>query len=132
MSAITLAPSLARPPPRPEPVGSAFADPAAARAAVAKSDPPAPTAPAATPVPRVSRPARANLYSLEPGAGAGVLYTQVTPGYVSLYSAYAGPAAPGAHPESTLLERMQAAVSYRTASTATPAEMRQQVLDVLT
>jgi flagellar basal-body rod protein FlgC len=99
--------------------------------------------PASTPVPKVYRPMRANLYSLttQQGGGVGVQYQQVTPGYFEVHDPAAPQAngkgmvaAPAVDTGAELIEQIQAAVHYRTSLKALQAaqDMSDAALDILT
>lgn len=110
------------------------------RGVAPRSDAPIPVNPAATPIPKVYRPMRVNLYSLEPGGGVGTLYRQITPGYISVYQPdHPGAddegmiASPEVYPNSERVEQIQAAVNYRMALAVigTAEDMHEAIKDVL-
>lgn len=101
-----------------------------------------PLNPQATPAPKVYRPIRANLYSLDhsSGGGVGVRYSQVAPGYYAVYDPTAGyadkdgmVAAPDTDPAAEVIEHIQASVHYRASLKAMQQlqDVGKSVLDIL-
>lgn len=107
-----------------------------ARPPVSRSEAAPPIKPAATPLPKVYRAARANLYGLAKTAGgdAAIAYRQITPGYFQVHDSESDdtkitPATSG----SDRLEQVRAAISYRSSQSLrnTPSPSRRIVIDVL-
>ena len=100
-----------------------------------------PLKPNTTPIPKVYRPTKVNLYSLDQtGGGVGVQYRQVTPGYYATYdptAAYADQdgmvAAPAVDPASEVVEQIQASVHYRASLKAMQRlqDAEDSVLDII-
>lgn len=113
----------------------------AVRAAAPASDPPLAARPMATPIPRVYRPVRANLYSRAPGGGPGRVDRQMAPEFFSIHGPRDPPpdddgmaAAPPSYPQSDRLERQQATIKYRVALQVidTAGDLSTSIKNVLT
>lgn len=112
------------------------------RGALPRSDSAPAANPVATPIPKVYRPIRANLYSLArtSDGGVAVSYQQVTPGYFELYDPQSPAAdkdgmaaAPAVDPAAERLEQIQASVQYRLSIESLEAALHTQdaALDIL-